>query len=328
MFSFLLLLLSPVCALLLILLMMNLRWRWKLRHFKGINFSFAFSFLNSRYNFLKSPRLQIELAQQFATPCSKPGHTKYSGFWTVISGHMPFLCTMDTEIVKQVYVTQSKKFGKFPSFRTTNYHYIYSSKDILTEDTNDYWKRLRSFMNPAFSDLQLKNVFESSMEEMSNRLVSVLKKSTQKPEVELQEFMDRFSFEVICAGGFGNDIHCLDKEHSHELQLVKQMFTSMNTRTFLPYNVMKWFQWIPYFNKVIQNCWQWRQFLQETINERKKEASHLKNDLLSKFISVEITDKETQDTAEMRLNNEELIACSHMVLGLFFVNQFSITVIH
>jgi cytochrome P450 len=128
---------------------------------------------------------------------------------SVVPGGIPGVVTSNPANVEYVLKTNFDNYPKGKRFRFLFHDFL--GRGIFNAD-GELWKMQRKAATYEFNTKSLRSfVVETVQWEIRNRLMVVLHNACQRGEpVDLQDILQRFSFDNICRVAFGVDPRCLD----------------------------------------------------------------------------------------------------------------------
>ncbi|XP_026678357.1 cytochrome P450 9e2-like, partial [Diaphorina citri] len=127
------------------------------------------------------------------------GHP-YAGLY---EGRRPSLMLRDPELIKHVMVRDFEHFVDRPTFRLRSPAY---TRNMLINLKGNEWKQVRQIMTPAFTSGKLKqmhSLVEQCGKQMEEYFDSNITEGNPKLEIELKDFLGRFTLDVIATCAFG-----------------------------------------------------------------------------------------------------------------------------
>jgi len=135
---------------------------------------------------------------------------KYGKTYGIFDGNTPNLITMDTDIIRSVYVKDFDHFVNRRSFGVSSKYF----RKMLTLIRDQDWKDVRSALTPTFTTGKIKRMSPLILkctDDLSEKIVSAAKKSGT---ITPKKIFSSFTMEVINKCAFGLTIDNLDKEDS------------------------------------------------------------------------------------------------------------------
>lgn len=227
--------------------------------------------------------------------------------------------------MKEILVTKNKKLARAADAL------VAFKKQSLFSSHGKVWKKHRELASPAFSDTNLKKVFETSVREVIFQLRDKWK-STIKEETEINvtKEMKRFTFDVISSAGFGVEMKALEKSDDTYIDLIDNAFYIGLLHSLwgkiinLPLVFKKYWNVSQQLVQLMKKAlYRWKSFLQETVESRREESEKLgskfnKHDLLSRLMTA-------VDEQYQQFDNEELLANCHAFMSAGMVCHFGKT---
>eukprot|EP01080_Neovahlkampfia_damariscottae_P004565 gene4565-7949_t len=216
---------------------------------------------------------------------------------------------------KKVLVTDWKKFGKDEAVRTNS---AFKKFSLFQLQPNEEWKRHRSLSSTAFSDSSLKYEFETNVNKITNDLINFWEPISMKNgEIDVMKDFGALTLDAIGISGFGKEFKAVENQDETFSNIISTVFGSAKFKSNLPsfiYNLP-----IPFLQKYKDNDVRWRKYMEEIIEERKKELEKSeksgytfeKTDLLSKMMSSPVQDENPFDPEELLVNTHTFIAAGH-----------------
>src|SRR5690606_9761243 len=126
------------------------------------------------------------------------------------------ICTMDTNVIKEVFVTKSKHFIRLPIFDVLSIQQFGATN--LFAANGDDWHKHRTLMDPGFSDDNLKYLFEENVKSTANRLYQKWKKFVDqsengKAEINITPDCGALTLDLIAEAGFGIYIKSIEGDN-------------------------------------------------------------------------------------------------------------------
>lgn len=253
-------------------------------------------------------RKQAIVANELGVP-SAP-HTIHKGFWRLTAGKMSFLFTQDSEMFKEVLVTQTKKFWKGETVRKNN---IFEKPNVFNADGEE-WRRNRNLMTPAFADAPMSDILTTSFDKITEELIHEWRQKGSIANVWSE--MGKLSLKVISQAGFG--FHFENQttfQFEGVLGAVNEIFQTASLRFLLP---KKLFQVltnvlsvVPIFAKFNRSSAYWKSFVNYVIQEKTKNRDELEQLDPSSVLSRMVT---AQDSTDGQFDEEDLRSNSHVLL--------------
>lgn len=228
----------------------------------------------------------------------------------------------DKNIVKDVFVTKDKYFGKGPFTKKVNI--VNKELDVLTSH-GAKWKHHRNLLNPSFSDTCLDSMFHRHILPCVNELVSLWDANMDKNNVvDVTVDMGRLVSDLFGRAGMGIEFGALKKTEKCFMQKTcDQSLIAMQLLIFMPMFVLKRLRFGA-LKDTVDTLYDWPKFLQDNLAERKKlflTSENVKtgyDDLMSEMIKGgELTDDEIMSNMHilMLAGNETTI---HTLEWVFF----------
>lgn len=198
-------------------------------------------------------------------------------------------------------MTNMKSFKK-PEFLQESTKHFWKDETILFSD-GDHWKRVRTLLNPAFSDNSLSDIFKANIMPCIHSLVNVL---TKGKEVNINRLFQYFTFDIIANAGFGYKSNTLKEMKSKDLESSDHLLRSGFVLQSLPKFLWPFLPYFPTFltNNILYHFNIWRSFLVNVVESKNESVNSF--DLLSRMKEA----KENDD----KLSYEELIGNSNILL--------------
>jgi cytochrome P450 len=194
--------------------MLQLPWLWPLLLLITVTVSLLYlskrQYINSPliaqtslFAFLRNQHRFLEWLTEVLS--SSPSHTVKIA---VVPGGIPGIVTSNPANVEHVLKTNFDNYPKGQRFRFLFHDFL--GRGIFNAD-GELWKIQRKAAIYEFNTKSLRNfVVETVQWEIQNRLVVVLQNASERGEpVDLQDILQRFSFDNICRVAFGVDPGCL-----------------------------------------------------------------------------------------------------------------------
>lgn len=137
---------------------------------------------------------------------------RYAGLF---EGKRPSLMLLDPELIKCVMVRDFEHFVDRPTFRLRSPDYI---RNMLINLKGNDWKQVRQIMTPAFTSGKLRQMLslvDQCGKQMEEYFDTNITKDNPKIELEMKDFLGRFTLDVIATCAFGvesNSIKFPDSE--------------------------------------------------------------------------------------------------------------------
>jgi cytochrome P450 len=153
---------------------------------------------------------------------------KYGKFWGTYVMQSPDMVVCDLDIIRNVFVKDFDVFTNHRTFRTKdtdrdeNSRLLDKTLNILHDEN---WKRMRTFMTPAFSTGKIKLMMPLVEEAVTTLTNIVEEKFERKEKFDLKELFSGFTMDVISSVAFGTKI---DSQRNPDLPIAKyarQLFT-------------------------------------------------------------------------------------------------------
>jgi cytochrome P450 len=152
-------------------------------------------------------------------------HKKYGTVYKVISGRRCEIVVDNEpglELTKMIALHSGKWFEKSQALNDV-FEQLFDGSNVFS--TNDYniWKRLRTLLNPAFTDQHLKLVVPQATVLVTKQLIEKIEKRNDRRNVS--DDMCSITLDVIGRSGFGMDFQCIKQldqkknERDNELTL-------------------------------------------------------------------------------------------------------------
>lgn len=198
-------------------------------------------------------------------------------------------------------MTNTKSFKKPYVFQDSTKHF-WKDETILFAD-GDHWKRVRTLLNPAFSDNSLSDIFKANIIPCIHNLLEILKKGKG---VNINRLFQYFTFDIIANAGFGQKSNTLKEMSSKELESSDHLLRSGFVLQSLPKFLWPYLPYFPSFltNNILYHFNIWRNYLVGVVESKNESGNSF--DLLSRMKEA----KENDD----RLSHDELIGNSNILL--------------
>jgi cytochrome P450 len=120
----------------------------KVSHIPGISYPhLIWLFFNKKNNFFLFPRELKHLSQQ----------VQGSKIWRITLGRDTWIFTKDPETIREICVTKHKDYRRDKAWRKAN---MVNTRGNVLVTHGDEWKQHRTFLNPSFSDTNMKYSYE------------------------------------------------------------------------------------------------------------------------------------------------------------------------
>lgn len=125
---------------------------------------------------------------------------QYAGLF---EGRRPSLMLLDPELIKYVMVRDFEHFVDRPTFRLRSPAYM---TNMLINLKGHEWKQVRQLMTPAFTSGKLRQMFalvDQCGKQMEEHFEANITQDNPKLELEMKDFLGRFTLDVIATCAFG-----------------------------------------------------------------------------------------------------------------------------
>jgi cytochrome P450 len=121
----------------------------RMSHIPGISYPhLIWLFFNKKNNFFLFPREQKHLSQEI----------KDSKIWRITIGRDTWIFTKDPDTIREICVTKHKDYRRDKSWKKAN---MVNTRGNVLVTHGDVWRQHRLFLNPTFSDTNMKYSYES-----------------------------------------------------------------------------------------------------------------------------------------------------------------------
>ena len=150
---------------------------------------------------------KISFVDLFRNQYQKFAGERFYGYYGFFGS--PLLVVNDMELVKDVLI---KDFDHFVDRREVNLgKNIYLDK-MLTRLSGDKWKTMRAIMSPMFTSGKLKGMVQL-IDKIGDQMVVELDKIVGE-DLEIKDFFQKFSMDVVASTGFGFDANAISDPNS------------------------------------------------------------------------------------------------------------------
>ncbi|CAF1091710.1 unnamed protein product, partial [Brachionus calyciflorus] len=156
----------------------------------------------------------------------------YGKIYGYFEGHMPVYVISDLDIVHEIFIKQSSNFAARKKMHL-NPRDSGPTVDLLIA-TQSRWKRMRMVMNPTFSSSKLKEL-DPILVLCADRLIDVLNKESDNNEVNVSQYMKRFTMDSIWNCAFGIDINIQYKKENEYFYKCEDVFRSLADLNLVTY---------------------------------------------------------------------------------------------
>lgn len=248
---------------------------------------------------------------------------KYGKMWGFFEGPTPCLVVSDPAVVREVLV---KKFSSFHARKLP----VLSEKADSAKMINmfnaqgDRWKRLRTIVNPAFSETQLRTMFPLIKECTDALMACLAEHATRGDLFDVYDLYKRFTLDVIGECAFGTALNS-QQEHRPDsvFSKVNFLFSLIGQRPLLlvlaeafpllSFCVRKIFRLLVHLLPSRAKGLQLRQQLTAVIQERRKNAAAKRADILQLMLDAELP-ADHCEAHHGSLSTEEVISQSMLFL--------------
>ncbi|XP_065848001.1 alkane hydroxylase MAH1-like [Euphorbia lathyris] len=249
------------------------------------------------------------------------GTFRFKGPW--FSG-MDFLLTCDPINLNYFLNTNFRNYQKGNHFRDI----FEPLRDGILAADSDNWRNQRRIVQSLFHDKRFKSAVEGTVQQkISNGLFSVLENASNSGNVvDLQEIIQRLTFDNICGAIFGSDPNCLSLDFPqvaiqtafHEIQV------AVLYRHLLPSTIWKLQRFLQIGKeRSLRKAWKIvDQFVALHISKQRQKLSHLETDNhdfnVLKYFLTSIADEENG----IRIKSERFL--SDIAFNLFTAGRDTI----
>nr|ATW72306.1 cytochrome p450 CYP3045C15 [Brachionus calyciflorus] len=157
----------------------------------------------------------------------------YGKTYGYFEGHLPVYVTSDLDFIQEIFIKQSSNFAARKKIHL-NPRDNDPRVDLLIA-TKSRWKRMRMVMNPTFSSLKLREL-DPILVSCADRLIDVLNKEGIECDVDIAQYMKRFTMDSIWNCAFGIDINIQyekENEYFYKSEEIFRSFAHLNLFTYL-----------------------------------------------------------------------------------------------
>jgi cytochrome P450 len=262
----------------------------RVSHIPGYNYPhmiFLLLFARKNYPFL-NPRGQAQVAKELGA--------KY--IWRITIGPKTYVMTKDSVAYKDILVIREKSFTKDPFYKKPGRLFSWGSHNVVTADGEE-WMRLRSFINPSFSDGTLQAMYTSSIVKYVNVLCDEWNKQAKSETnniIQITRDMLHLISDIFGKAGFGVEFNSLGQDKlANHADLLNTVLHAIVFSMILPVKVALWFPFGP-LKRIARCIVNYPKLLDDIIDSREKELSErsdddqsYRNDLLSTLIHTRKT---------------------------------------
>ncbi|XP_043945439.1 cytochrome P450 3A56-like [Protopterus annectens] len=131
---------------------------------------------------------------------------KYGKIWGIYDGRRPVLTTVDTSMIKTIWVKEC--LTTFTNRRNFGLNGKLDSALTVVED--EQWKRIRSVLSPNFTSGRLKEIFPIIKQYSEILVKNMQTKADAKEPIEMKEILGAYSMDVVGSTSFSIDIDSLN----------------------------------------------------------------------------------------------------------------------
>ncbi|PWA64343.1 cytochrome P450 94A1 [Artemisia annua] len=211
--------------------------------------------------------------------------------------HRPFgqkrVITANPSVVKHILKTNFLTYQKGDVFRASFHDFI---GDGIFNVSGDEWKFIRQLSSHEFNTNSLRHFVEDVVDiELNERLIPILANAAANNTIiDLQDILQRFSFDSICKISFGYDPKYLIPSLPQS-KFAIAFDDALRTTTERFHNITPWklkrFLNIGSEKRLKEAVSEIRQFSKKVLNQKKQESSIQTVDLLSRFLCSGHTDE-------------------------------------
>lgn len=180
----------------------------------------------------------------------------------------------------------------------------YSKPDMFISD-GKIWRRHRELASPAFSDKNLKFIFEDHVQKITTVMKEKLMKylgDKKSVEVNFSDESKLLTFDVITTAGFGRELDVLKNSDTTFTQILEKLFFLRGLTVFFG-NIIRLF--LPLVPSYMHAVNKWMNFVSETVTKRRDEvklkgSKFHKNDLLSLLMTAQHDEYIAFDDEELK----------------------------
>eukprot|EP01080_Neovahlkampfia_damariscottae_P003153 gene3153-5469_t len=240
---------------------------------------------------------------------------EYGDFSKLVFGTRTFYYVNNTDVFKRILVTEWKKFGRDPRFQNIN---RYKKLGLFSLNPNDEWKRHRTILGAAFSDVNLKQEFETNINKITDDLMKRWNVIADKNgETNASKDFGALTLDAIGISGFGREFKTIENQDYTYADIINTLFKGLGYKVLLP--KFMWLLPIPFLQNISDSDAKWGNYLKDIVETRKAELKEKdkegftveKSDLLSRMMKSHIQDENPFDQDELLSNTNDFIAAGH-----------------
>ncbi|KAL0480485.1 cytochrome P450 [Acrasis kona] len=290
----------------------------RVQHIPGVSYPHAlWLFLFAKHNnFFMYPRDQIQLSNDL----------KDKKVWRITLGRDTWVFTKDPEVIREICVTKHKDYRRDKNWKKAN---MVNTRGNVLVSHGDEWKQHRLFLNPSFSDVNMKNSYDKTIiptvETIFNRWDNKIKSSSGEVNAS-------YDLSCLVADVFGQVAMSLDYGTVRDRNLNENVEPLMSLRlkdvTFVT-QFLVLFPWgtnLAKFNpkslslipvigwileKVSKTTRDWRGMLVKAVEDRCSGATTMGSDILS-VLSKAILDPFSRES-DTKFDKEDIVSELHVL---------------
>lgn len=237
---------------------------------------------------------------------------EFGRLYVYYEGSTPVVVVSDPDLMQEVFVKQFSSFHgrkRFPFQPNPDK----AKRASMFVAEGERWKRLRTVVNPAFTELKMKAMYPLIKKNIDALIANLDKEVAKGPVVETYDFYKRMTLDVIAECAFGVGLNCQQNpEHEVFVNLKNFFDVQLIKRTWLLTCAQAVPELRPLFRlvvKFVSTTMQKRNFLTERMKEvieerRAPEARRV--DILQLLLDAENPDVARSKATRKALSTEEV----------------------